>query len=318
VLQTSYHVLVATRPELLRIGRADVWDTHEVRSAEPAVVYAGPALRPRTRYYWSVRVAATRTAASEWATPTWFETALLAPTDWRGQWIAGPERGGPLSIAEGAADDSVVRARGDFCRPVRWLTSGFAARLVKNNEGECRDVRPAPMLRKSFTVAKPVARARIYTSGLAYNDLRVNGDAASDRVLDPGFTRYSKTVLYTTHDVTALIKQGENVVATELGSGQFDDEARTWDWGWHEAEWRATPRLRLDLYVTYADGSEDVITSDASWKTSVAGPTRYDNYYLGETYDARREIAGWDQPGFAAAGWQTARVVSAPDGVVRA
>jgi alpha-L-rhamnosidase len=318
IVQSGYRILVATRAELLRDGRADVWDSRDVRSADPSATYAGPALRPRTRYYWSVRATAGAGLASEWSAPSWFETALLTATDWRGQWIAGPERGGPLSIADGAADDSVVRARGEFCRPVRWLTSGFAARLVKNNEGECRELRPAPMLRRSFTVSKPVARARIYTSGLAYNDLRVNGSAASDRVLDPGFTRYSKTVLYTTHDVTPLIRQGENVVATELGSGQFDDQARTWDWGWHEAEWRATPRLRLDLYVTYTDGTEDVIASDASWKASVNGPTRYDNYYLGETYDARREIAGWDRPGFAATGWPAARVVSAPDGVVRA
>ena len=318
VMQSGYRVLVATRAELLHEGQADVWDSRDVRSAEPAIIYAGPALRPRTRYYWSVRATANAGLTSEWSKPAWFETGLLAATAWRGQWIAGPERGGPLSIAEGAADDSLVRARDEFCRPVRWLTSGFAARLVKNNEGECRELRPAPMLRKSFIVSKPIVRARIYTSGLAYNDLRVNGSAASERVLDPGFTRYDKTVLYTTHDVTSLIRQGENVVATELGSGQFDDQARTWDWGWHEAQWRATPRLRLDLYVTYADGTEDVITSDASWKTSVAGPTRYDNYYLGETYDARREIAGWDRPGFSATGWSAARVVTAPDGVVRA
>ena len=174
------------------------------------------------------------------------------------------------------------------------------------------------MLRKAFRIAKPIARARVYTSGLAYNDLRVNGTPASDRVLDPGFTRYSKTVLYTTLDVTSLLRQGENVIASELGSGQFDDQARTWDWGWHEAEWRATPRLRLDLYVTYTDGTEDIVTSDASWKASVAGPTRYDNYYLGETYDARREIAGWELPGADVTAWQAARVVGAPDGVVRA
>lgn len=79
------------------------------------------------------------------------------------------------------------------------------------------------MLRKSFRITKPIARARVYTSGLAYNDLRVNGTRASDGVLDPGFTRYSKTVLYTTLDVTSLLRQGENVIASELGSGQFDD-----------------------------------------------------------------------------------------------
>ena len=318
VLQAAYRVLVATRAELLREGRADVWDSREVRSGDPWAVYAGPALRARTRYFWAVRATAADGLASGWSEPAWFETGLLGPTDWRGQWIAGPERPGTPSIADGAADDSASRAGGEFCRPVRWLTSGFAARLVRNNEGECRAARPAPMLRRSFTVTKPVARARIYASGLAYNDLRVNGAPASERVLDPGFTRYDRTVLYTTHDVTALVRPGENVVATELGAGQFDNAARTWDWGWHEAEWRATPRLRLDLYVTYADGTEDVIASDASWKVSVAGPTRYDNYYFGETYDARREVAGWDRPGFDAASWGAARVVSAPAGVVRA
>src|SRR5215213_2396115 len=55
-------------------------------------------------------------------------------------------------------------------------------------------------------------------------------------------------------------------------------------------QWRATPRLRADLHVTYTDGTEDVIASDASWKASVNGPTRYDSYYLGETYDARRDL----------------------------
>ncbi len=44
--------------------------------------------------------------------------------------------------------------------------------------------------------------------------------------------------------------------------------------------------------MTYADGTEQVIKSDDTWKTSAAGPIRYDNHYLGETYDARRELAG--------------------------
>jgi alpha-L-rhamnosidase len=174
------------------------------------------------------------------------------------------------------------------------------------------------MFRKAFTVGRPVARARLYSSGLGYHDLSVNGARASDSVLDPQFTDYSKTVLYTTADVTALLRPGENVLASELGSGKFDDAARTWDWGWHKAQWRATPRLRLDLYVTYTDGTEQVVRSDDSWRVSVDGPTRYDSYYLGETYDARRAVAGWKEPGFDDARWVAARVVTAPGGVVRA
>jgi alpha-L-rhamnosidase len=98
----------------------------------------------------------------------------------------------------------------------------------------------------------------------AYLDLTLNGRAISDRVLDPAFTDYSKTVLYATHDVTGRLRDGENVLAAELGSGHFDDATRTWDWGWEQAEWRGTPRLRINLWITYADGSEEVVTSDES------------------------------------------------------
>jgi alpha-L-rhamnosidase len=323
VMQTGYHVVVATRAELARAGRGDVWDSRAVTSAEPAVVYAGPALRPRTRYFWSVQVA-TNAGSTAWAPPAWFETALLAAPEWQGYWIAGPERPGVLTPAEGIADDSVVRATGELCRPPMVPPAraggppGAARRPDPNTQGQCREVRPAPMLRRAFAITKPVARARAYTTGLGVSDLRVNGTPVSAARLSPGFTDYSRTVLYTTHDVTALLRQGENVLATELGSGQYDSETRTNDWGWEFAEWRATPRLRLDLWVTYADGTEELIASDASWKVSVAGPTRYDSYYVGETYDARREIAGWDRPGFDDGKWAAARIVGPPEGIARA
>ena len=317
VRQQEYRVLVASRPELAREGSADVWDSGRVASSDPWTVYSGPALKPRTRYYWTARTWS-NVGESAWSRPTWFETALLDSREWRGKWIAGPERTGSLTEAEGIADDDVIRRAGEFCRPVGWLKGTWSAPLVKNNQGECRELRPAPLLRKSFSISKPVARARIYSSGLGYNYLTVNGRPASDSLLDPGFTDYSRTVLYTTQDVTALVRQGENVIASELGSGHYDDAVRSWDWGWEQAEWRATPRLRLDLYLTYRDGTGQVVSSDGSWKASTAGPVRYDSYYLGETYDARHEIAGWDRPGFDSAAWDAARVVNAPAGTLRA
>ena len=226
VMQRAYRVQVASRPELLRTGRPDVWDTHEVATAEPWVQYAGPALLPRTRYYWTVRVETTSGAATGWASPTWFETALLRPDEWHGRWIAGPERRlTRLTPQEGSADDQAIRSAGEFCRPVGWLTTGFAAQ-VPNDQGECRELRPAPMLRRSFQVRKPVARARIYSAGLGYNVLTVNGARATYDLLEPGFTNYSRTVLYTTHDITSLLRPGENVVASVLGSGQYDGATR--------------------------------------------------------------------------------------------
>ena len=321
VEQAEFHLLVASKPELLHRGRADVWDSGIVKSSEPSSIYVGPALKSRTRYYWTIKVRTTDGVESTWAKtplPAFFETAFLSNEEWRGEWIAGPERSFVLSEAEGVADDDQIRRSREFCRPVAWLTSGFAAERIKSNQGKCREIRPAPMLRKSFHVTKAIARARVYSSGLAYNYLTINGNAASDSVLDPAFTDYSKTVLYTTHDVTNLLRQGENVIGSQLGSGHYDDATRTWDWGWEQAQWRATPRLRLNLYITYTDGTEQFVSSDSSWKVTTAGPTRYDSLYLGETHDAQREILGWDRPGFNDRAWTTARVVIPPSGALRA
>src|SRR5688572_24749527 len=58
VMQTSYRVLVASRPDLLARGQGDVWDSGTVTTADPAVRYAGPPLRSRSRYFWTVRVTA--------------------------------------------------------------------------------------------------------------------------------------------------------------------------------------------------------------------------------------------------------------------
>ena len=355
--QSAYRVLVATSTDKLREGIADVWDSGvvgesaelkfgptgrpAVRTREPAdlkfgptvrtrkqatasavepfVVYAGPALQSRTRYYWSVRVSTADGAVSAWSAPAWFETALLQPHEWKARWIAGPERRlTRVTPAEGAADDRRIRAAGEFCRPPGWPATGFFPRTVPNPEGECRELRPAPLLRTAFAIDKPVVSARIYASGLGYHDLSINGAHVSANVLDPGFTDYSRTVLYVTHDVSGLLRDGENVVAAELGAGQYDSSTRTWDWGWDIAEWRATPRLLVQLHIRHADGTEQVVVSDDKWKVSLDGPRRYDSYYLGETYDARREIPGWNTPGFDASRWAAARPVDAPAGQLRA
>jgi alpha-L-rhamnosidase len=316
--QSAHQVLVASRPELLKPGTADVWDSGDVSGGDPWAIYAGPALRSRTRYVWTVRVSAGAAGQSAWSAPAWFETAMLAASDWRGQWIAGPERPGPLTPEQGIADDAAIRAAGEFCRPVGWLKGVWSAARKANNQGECRELRPAPMLRKAFKIDKPVARARLYASGLGYADLAVNGRATSTRQLEPAFTNYAKSVAYTIDDVTALLRPGDNALSVVLGSGHFDDAARTWDWGWEEAEWRATPMLRADLVLTHTDGSETVVSSDPTWKVSVDGPTRFDSFYLGETFDARRDVAGWRDAPFDDAAWPVARSVTGPAGTLRA
>jgi alpha-L-rhamnosidase len=219
VLQASYRVLVATRPELLSEGRANVWDSGEISSGEPWTIYRGRPLASRTRYFWTVRVRTTAGAASTWSRPGWFETALLDSTDWRGRWIAGPERVRALTVAEGAADDATIRSSGRVLSS-DGVADGAADAAPAERPGRVSRSRVRHRCFASRSASRSPSPSTALRVGLGYGDVSVNGSPASDRVLDPQFTDYSRTVLYTTTDVTRLLRSGENVVGVVLGAGQ--------------------------------------------------------------------------------------------------
>lgn len=163
----------------------------------------------------------------------------------------------------------------------------------------------APLLRKEFTAGKPVARARVYVSGLGNYVLRLNGKRVGDRVLDPAYTEYEDRVMYTTYDVGSLIHQGRNAFAVALGPGFY---------------YYSVPKLLMQAHIDYTDGTSEVVATDASWQLRM-GPTWFatnkDNaIFAGETYDARQEPLGWDRPGFDASGWQPADALPAPGGAL--
>ncbi|GAB2660467.1 family 78 glycoside hydrolase catalytic domain [Kribbella swartbergensis] len=174
----------------------------------------------------------------------------------------------------------------------------------------------APLLRRAFAVDGVVKQARLYASGLGYAELRLNGQQVGDAVLDPGFTDYDHTVLYVTHDVTDLLRTGDNVVGTELGRGFFGLRAPN-VWRWHQTPWTAEPRLLARLVIEYDDGRTTEVVSDESWRIT-GGPTISDDLYTGETYDARRALPGWDTAAFDDSTWSTAAVVDAPKGTLQA
>lgn len=78
-------------------------------------------------------------------------------------------------------------------------------------------------------------------------------------------------------------------------------------------QWFGAKRALLQLHVVYEDGSEETFVTDERWKTA-PGPVLASCIYDGETYDAREEIAGWDEPSFDDSAWAKANVVEAPGG----
>ena len=75
-VQTAYHVLVATSPELLVPGKADLWDTGLVQSDQQLwLAYAGKKLKDTDHAYWTVRVK-TNNGETAWAAPQRFSIGL--------------------------------------------------------------------------------------------------------------------------------------------------------------------------------------------------------------------------------------------------
>jgi alpha-L-rhamnosidase len=274
--QSSYRLVVTRSSPAARGDGAKVWDSGVVRSSRPFVDYAGPRLRPHTRYWWTVQLRDDRGARVAGTPVEWFETAFTHPRQWRAAWIGGPGR-----------------------------RTGCTAQ---------RRCSPAPLLRREFRVRGAVASARLHASGLGYGTYRLNGRRVSQDVLSPGFTEYTERTLYRTYDVTRLLRPGPNAIGAELGRGPFGSEGDNYA-GYSTAPWHAEPKLRLELHLRYADGRRQVIRSDRSWR-SIAGPRLFDDYMLGETFDARRaqRLTGWSKAGFEDGSWGAARATDAPRG----
>lgn len=191
------------------------------------------------------------------------------------------------------------------------MMSGYEWQAQWISDGRDRDFAPAPMVRKSFKLAQEPAQARLYISAAAYYRLSVNGEPISDITLDPGYTVYSRTNLYSTYDITPYINIGENVIGAVLGNGFYNEIEPVATWDFEKAYWRGRARMIAELHITYEDGTKEVILTDPSWKCAI-GPYLSNNIYSGDIYDARLEIEGWDGTRLNDSDWTQAVAVDAP------
>lgn len=171
---------------------------------------------------------------------------------------------------------------------------------------------PAPLLRRAFAIQGQIKSARLYVAAGGWAAMTVNGAALGQSALATGWTAYDKRVLYQTHDVTSLLKAGENVLAAELGRGWYG-VAEPNEWYFHKAPWTAEPAFKARLEIVLADGSTQVLTTDETWRTA-DGPGLWDSIYAGERRDARREPSGWRDRGFDDHVWDAALPRPGPTG----
>ncbi len=169
------------------------------------------------------------------------------------------------------------------------------------------------LFRKSINIEKPVKKAVMHTVALGYGEYTVNGKKVSDEVLSTPFTKFDSRTLYLTYDVTDLLAEGENVLGVFAGNGWYNAIGKTWDF--EKAPWRSHIKMIMQLDIEYTDGTTQTVNSDSSWKVN-EGPVIYNHVREGETYDARLEIPGWNEPGFDDAEWANTNVCAGPGGII--
>lgn len=156
-----------------------------------------------------------------------------------------------------------------------------------------RQMERMPLVRKLFNLpAKPIRRARVYTTGLGIYELYLNGKKIGDEYLAPGFHAYDFWQQYQTYDVTAALKADGNAIGFMLGDGWF--KGRFGFDGGYKNLYGDQFRLIAECIVTYEDGTEEIIASDDMWEVA-EGPLVSSSIYDGEVYAANLEIDGWNK-----------------------
>lgn len=178
------------------------------------------------------------------------------------------------------------------------------------------NIKPAPWFRHEFSIQKKIKSARAYIAVGGLYELYLNGEKVGNHRLDPMYTRFDRRTLYVTYDITKNLSEGENAVGVILGNGWYNHQS-TAVWYFDKAPWRARPKFCMDVRIKYEDGSEEIVSTNENWKTSLS-PVIFNSIYTAEHYDARQEQPGWNTSRFDDQKWNGAMLTNAPSQLITA
>jgi alpha-L-rhamnosidase len=170
------------------------------------------------------------------------------------------------------------------------------------------DLRPAPYVRKEFGVTKPIQRAQLYVTARGMFVASLNGRRIGNETLSPEWSDYSKRIQYLTYDVTNQVREGINCLGVIIGDGWFRGFVGFSKFPNNYGKQTST---LLQLHIEFADGTEQLVCTDASWKGTY-GAISYSDLLMGERYDAQKEPEGWTMSGFNDSRWQNVVVMPGP------
>jgi len=262
--QSAYRILVSKSLSDLNAGKGTLWDSGKIASNQSvAIPYQGAPPSSGTVCYWKVQVWDNDGNRAPYSPVALWQMGLLAPSDWKAHWIS-------------AQTPTDTQVNGDT-------------------------LPPAPYLRRTFMLTKPIKQATVFATAHGVYELHLNGAKVGNAFLAPGWTDYTKHIDYQTYDITSSLHQGANTIGAILADGWYSGY---YGFAHQRNLYGASPGLLLQINIEYADGTHQIVVSDPSWQART-GPVLYADLLQGESYDARQELTGWDLPSTShAEGWQ--------------
>lgn len=163
----------------------------------------------------------------------------------------------------------------------------------------------SPYFRKSFNLAKKVSSAKMLISALGVFKVYINGSSVSDDYLSPGWVDYSKKLPLIEYDITERLGE-KNAVGVVLGDGWAVGHIGS-NYTFKRCTWSDRIEFTAEIHIQYADGTNEVIGTDKSWRAS-CGEILYSDIYMGEYVDKRLSLGDFSEPCYDDSKWDFAEV----------
>lgn len=236
--QTAYELLVASSAALLQAGRADVWDSGRIPSAQSLNIrYAGPALAASMRYYWRLRLwDAVGNPYPDSDISQW-ETGLLSQSAWHAKWIGYETQ-----------EEAAVRNASAV-----WIESPGEISPSSQKSTELHSA-----YRAEIQLGKPIRHAFLYATGQDTVSAWVNSARVMTALKLPPWMQmpWKKFVRV---EVTSSLHPGSNELAVETVHYGVDPNGMATE---------NRPPMIATLVVENTDGSWQTFASNPTWKTA--------------------------------------------------
>ena len=143
-----------------------------------------------------------------------------------------------------------------------------------------------PGFRKKINISENADDVKLFVSGSGVYEVFINGERIYDTDpagkvsrfdLKPGFTEPLRRRLYHSYNATGMFKKGANCVSAIVGRG----------WGSDEIGARADfQEFLCVILIRHSDGTQEIVTTDGSWKVTDKTPVTLAEIWDGEDYNA--------------------------------